>query len=209
MSLWGSQGPGDFNPPPIQPRNLGHRAAKITVQEEVSLIQKPFEIVLSRSRVYDRVKDREVDGRMTVSTTRSHAWSVLSGLSLAAISVIAVIHLPLYVAELERFRKIASPSLAGPETPFDKNSSFFCSHSINRVECLPHLTKVYRSYYGLLTPPRDGEPSAWRLQEEWNDLQRKHPLSPRAEKPNVGLVRVEPMDVGLVRVSISQGVARY
>jgi hypothetical protein len=65
-------------------------------------MQKPFEVVLSKSRVCDRVKDREVDGRMSILTTRSHAWSVLSDLSLAAICVIMVINLPLKDAGLVR-----------------------------------------------------------------------------------------------------------
>jgi hypothetical protein len=57
-------------------------------------VQRGFETVLSSSQVYDRVKHRKIDAASTVSTTRSRAWSVLSGLSMAQISVIAVINLP-------------------------------------------------------------------------------------------------------------------
>jgi hypothetical protein len=94
-SSGGTQRPEDLEPRPNHPQNPKHPAGKITVHEKISLMQKPFEVVLSKSRVYDRVKDREVDGRMSILTTRSHAWSVLSDLSLAAISVVMVLNLPL------------------------------------------------------------------------------------------------------------------
>lgn len=74
-----------------------------------------FDIVLASTRVYNRVQDREVDAMSSVSTTRSHAWSVLSGVSLAQISLIAVISLPLHESELERFRRLTS--LAAPAVP--------------------------------------------------------------------------------------------
>jgi hypothetical protein len=77
------------------------------------LVQEPFEVVLAASRVYDRVKDKEVDALNTLSTTRSSAWSALSGLSLSEISVIAVINLPLHEPELRRFQRLASPSPTG------------------------------------------------------------------------------------------------
>jgi hypothetical protein len=70
-------------------------------------IQETFDDILSASRVYDRVKDREIDAITSVSTTRSHAWSVFTGMSLAETSVIPVIELPLYEAELKMFRRIA------------------------------------------------------------------------------------------------------
>ena len=73
-------------------------------------IETTFEVVLLTTRVYDRVKDREIDAMSTVSTNRSRAWSILSGLSLAQVSVIAVIKLPLYDSELRRFRALACPS---------------------------------------------------------------------------------------------------
>jgi hypothetical protein len=75
-----------------------------------------FEDVLSSSRVYDRVKHREVDAKSTTSTSRSRAWSILSGLSLTQISVISVIKLPLYDTELRRFHSLVSSSALGMAT---------------------------------------------------------------------------------------------
>lgn len=67
-----------------------------------------LDAVLEASRVYSRVRDREVDAMTLVLTTRSHAWSILSGISMAEISVMAVISLPLHLPELRRFRQLSS-----------------------------------------------------------------------------------------------------
>ena len=59
---------------------------------------------------------------------RSQAWSVLSGLSLVEMPVIAVVKLPLHEAELARFRHIASSSwscydtVAGEGTAYERES---------------------------------------------------------------------------------------
>ena len=71
--------------------------------------QPTFNDILSTSRVYNRVQSREVDAVSTILTTRSRAWSMLSGISLAQVSVIAVVKLPLYEPELRRFWSLASP----------------------------------------------------------------------------------------------------
>ena len=68
-----------------------------------------FNDILSASRVYNRVQSREVDAVSTILTTRSRAWSILSGISLAKVSVIAVVKLPIYEPELRRFWSLASP----------------------------------------------------------------------------------------------------
>ncbi len=67
-----------------------------------------FNEVLSASRVYNRVQSREIDAVSTILTARSRAWSILSGISLAQVSVIAVVKLPLYEPELKRFWSLAS-----------------------------------------------------------------------------------------------------
>ena len=74
------------------------------------LVEHSFDLVLASSRVYSRVQNGEVDAISSVSTTRSRAWSVLSGLSLTQISIISVLKLPLYDAELTRFYRLASAS---------------------------------------------------------------------------------------------------
>ncbi len=71
--------------------------------------QPTFNDILSASRVYNRVQSREIDAVSTILTTRSRAWSILSGISLARVSVIAVVKLPLYEPELRRFWSLASP----------------------------------------------------------------------------------------------------
>ncbi len=82
---------------------------ELDVPEAEPGVQACYDAVLATTRVYDRVKDRNVDALTSVSTTRSHPWSVLSGISMAELSVIAVISLPLYEPELRRFRHLVSP----------------------------------------------------------------------------------------------------
>ena len=65
----------------------------IPVPEADLGIQATFDAVLATTKVYDRVKNRDVDAMTSVSTTRPHPWSALPGASLAEISVIAVISL--------------------------------------------------------------------------------------------------------------------
>lgn len=68
-----------------------------------------FEVILSTTRVYNRVRHRVVDDATSITSTRSRGWSVLSGLSLARISITSVVNLPLSDAELKRFLQLAAP----------------------------------------------------------------------------------------------------
>lgn len=80
-----------------------------TAQKNTPVQQTNFDAILHSSRVYSRVQDREVDAISMVPTMRSsRAWSILSGISMAQISLVAVIHLPLSDSELQRFRSLCS-----------------------------------------------------------------------------------------------------
>jgi hypothetical protein len=70
--------------------------------------QREFEIVLKTSRVYRRVELNECDMSMASSAVRTHAWSLLSGISLAEISNISVIGLPLSFQEFTRLLSLSS-----------------------------------------------------------------------------------------------------
>lgn len=75
--------------------------------------QYSFEIDLDASRVYKRTQSYESDTSFTGSAVRTHAWSVLSGLSLSQISLVSAIALPVYSYEIfnsERYR----PNLLDP-----------------------------------------------------------------------------------------------
>lgn len=78
-----------------------------------------YDAILAKSRIYDRVKDREMDAMSTATTSRSHAWSVLSGVSMAQISVVAIISLPLHEVELQRFRQLLLPASEREPATFD------------------------------------------------------------------------------------------
>jgi hypothetical protein len=60
---------------------------------------REFEIELYASRVYKRVDTYEEDASFANSAVRTATWSMLSGLSLARISAISVIALPLSYTE--------------------------------------------------------------------------------------------------------------
>jgi hypothetical protein len=59
-----------------------------------------FENDLETSRVYKRTQHYSSDVSFTSSAVRTHAWSIFSGLSLADVSVISAIALPLYSCDI-------------------------------------------------------------------------------------------------------------
>jgi hypothetical protein len=142
-------------------------------------VEESFDLVLASTRVYSRVNDREVDAVSLVSTTRSRAWSILSGLSLTEISVISVIKLPLYEPELIRFRRLASPFL----------TELLGADDLTSVRN-SHLSLEFRTRYGLLPlPPSNSSsgnsssgnsgiaPALKRLHKELVDINRDVPSS--------------------------------
>lgn len=70
----------------------------------LSLLPSPrrpsFEVSLEESRVYSRVTGNEIDASITSSVARTNAWSMLSGLTLTAISMVSVMGLPITLANL-------------------------------------------------------------------------------------------------------------
>lgn len=125
--LTGVNGPSDVEDDPIDASILRRGLDSNSILggatnhiEKALTVQAPknddFEIILYSTRVYDRVKHREIDATSTVSTTRSRTWTALSGLSLAQISTVAVIKLPLYDPELRRFLRLASRSAMSSAT---------------------------------------------------------------------------------------------
>ncbi|KAH7341164.1 hypothetical protein BKA66DRAFT_544045 [Pyrenochaeta sp. MPI-SDFR-AT-0127] len=64
------------------------------------LTDSQFERILEVSRVYRRATNCATDASFHSSVVRSHAWTVLSGISLSDISVISVIGLPIQSIDL-------------------------------------------------------------------------------------------------------------
>jgi hypothetical protein len=67
-----------------------------------TITKHEFEKILENTRVYRRAEINETDASFTTSSTRTHAWSAFSGLSLVDISDISVIALPLFCEDLIR-----------------------------------------------------------------------------------------------------------
>lgn len=189
---------------PTQARGVQHHDHGNSSNSEPGLSTPgTFEAVLSATRVYDRVRNRGVDDRTSIATTRSHAWSVFSGLSLAEISMIAVIQLPLHEAELHRFRQIASPSWNDSDSLRDVHFDGFHDYDLwesdeaaKILRSSGRLSDVFQRRYGLMSRPYDGKPSLVRLKEELSDLEGYPPRT----------ITAAPMDDVLVCVSLRLGV---
>jgi hypothetical protein len=81
-------------------RGVGRRS---TIRRSVDMLEGAgfaFESVLQQSWVYRRNRGNECDVSFVSSVQRSHAWSVFSGYSLAEISVLSVIAMPLTLSDL-------------------------------------------------------------------------------------------------------------
>lgn len=61
---------------------------------------RDFENILNETRVYKRVQSNQCDVSFTTSIVRTHAWSMLSDLSLSDISAISIIALPVSLEEI-------------------------------------------------------------------------------------------------------------
>ena len=81
----------------IKPSDEVRRSMFQTFQETPRFT---FEGTLEDSRVYKRVRRDDCDVSFRSSVARSHAWSQLSGISLAQISAISVIALPILPTEI-------------------------------------------------------------------------------------------------------------
>lgn len=60
----------------------------------------PFERILEQSWVYKRNQRNSCDGSFISSKERSHTWSVFSGFSLADVSILSVVAMPLTTMDL-------------------------------------------------------------------------------------------------------------
>ncbi|KAL8786120.1 MAG: hypothetical protein Q9213_002986 [Squamulea squamosa] len=157
-----------------------HKKPGFGVPEVHLGLQATYDAVLATSRVYNRVGDRNVDAISSISTNESRSWSVLSDISMAEISVIAVINLPLYKPELQRFRDLVSPvdgPTLGLEVDNDSNNSLTPSNSLSSSSLLWELTEEYLDYYGLIWKDH-GTPCASslkRINKELDKLVRDPP----------------------------------
>lgn len=153
-------------------------------------MQQTYDMILRATRVYDRVKDREVDAITTVSTNSSCPWSCLSGVSMSAISVIAVISLPLSDSELARFRHLAYGTEIDLLSHDNRERDFFVSTSSHSsslftkshdrfVEKASPEKEAFMRYYGLRWDRRDSgnrsNTGSLILYKTWHYMKRNPP----------------------------------
>jgi hypothetical protein len=104
---------------PASPENLfkiPFRGSNIV--ENVSAFNRSLEKLLETSRAYQRPQLSQCDVSFSSSNIPSHAWSALSGVSLADISMISVLALPLERNEVSKLlsSSLKSASLHAPST---------------------------------------------------------------------------------------------
>lgn len=84
-----------------------------------SMIKFAFENILEQSRVYrktTRFQELECDRSFASSAIRSHAWSVFTGYSLAEISVLSMIAMPITTVDISNGRYYVDPVDNGQES---------------------------------------------------------------------------------------------
>jgi hypothetical protein len=167
----------------IPPLTISSSSIDPTIEstpEPKSPAENDFEVVLSTTRVYSRVEGREIDAVSTVSTQRSRAWSVLSGISLTKISIIAVVKLPLYDSELSRFWNLASPSAMDTTTTLVESNTSIDLTEIQEEPSSSPKRAIGQSIGATATAdskPRFGGGVLGRLRKELWDIDHDPPSS--------------------------------
>ena len=84
----------------------------------------PLDSILYASRVYRRTQGYENEVfSLRSSVARTHAWSIFSGISLAEISNISVIALPIYASDAHRLMSVM-PRMCNPQAPSTLRDNF-------------------------------------------------------------------------------------
>jgi len=139
-----------------------------------SIIRFTFENVLQKSWVYRRNEKRhDCDISFASTAPRSHAWSVFSGYSLADISVLSVIAMPITIGDIENGQHyqvalraeevILEPEYPEPGEPV--KSSQRCplrpprEHISISAELLPMIPRIGEGMYSLMAASRPEEES--------------------------------------------------
>ncbi|RTE83512.1 hypothetical protein BHE90_001906 [Fusarium euwallaceae] len=73
----------------------------VTITSPSIVARNDFELALERSRVYNRTQLNESDISFTSSTAPTHAWSMLSGLSLNDMSIVSAFRLPITLDDID------------------------------------------------------------------------------------------------------------
>jgi hypothetical protein len=128
---------------PVTPAHAsGSSNVRMSATFNPILALREFETVLKASRVYQQAEPNATDMSFRSSIVRSHAWSALSGRSLADISVISVIALPLTSNEVKAMYRYLLPETERPlETERPRKGTINRAISaITRARILPAVS---------------------------------------------------------------------
>ncbi|KAM6539645.1 hypothetical protein FALCPG4_001425 [Fusarium falciforme] len=164
--------------------NQNHASEK---GHQSKVLRLPFERILEQSWVYKRNQRNSCDCSFISSAERSHTWSVFSGFSLADVSILSVIAMPLTTMELangEHYQVEAqNEGLTWPPEDFDEQSTFNSQPS-SETPTLPNLgPEDVRLTWNMLSKEEEEEQRDWMSEasfemEDEETSERAHtPLS--------------------------------
>ena len=157
----------------------GSSALPTSTLQEASITRFAFESTLDASRVYRRAqRGDKCDVSFTTSLARTHAWSVFSGLSIADISVLSVIALPLYLEDVGHcqhytFGELRSTGGAAPNGVWLESRRRITIDTAAAAEYIPHDDLNF-------TP----SVSLDRIQPSLDELSEQRPASMASESPH-------------------------
>lgn len=160
------------------------------------VLRLPFERILEKSWVYKRNQRNSCDCSFISSAERSHTWSIFSGFSLADVSILSVIAMPLTTMDLANGEHYQAESLKEglkwPPEDFDKQIKFD-SLSNSEAPTMPcPESKDMRSTWNVLSQ-EEQELRDW-MSESSSEMMEDEEASERTQTPFSNSNRLDECD---------------
>lgn len=139
-------------------------------EHQSRILRLPFEKILEQSWVYKRNQRNSCDCSFISSAERSHTWSVFSGFSLADVSILSVIAMPLTTMDLANgeYYEVETPNegLTWSPEDFDEPGNLICQEEKETRDWMSESSseedaeafeRAYAPLSGSDRPGEDGE----------------------------------------------------